>query len=57
MNETKNVYPEEQVKLDNEAQVQIELSLKMMDLLDDYGYNLVPVLKGGLPDIELKPRL
>ena len=53
----KSAYQEEQVKIDNEAQVQIELSLKMMDLLDDYGYNLVPVLKGGLPDIELKPRL
>ena len=53
MNEVKNAYPEEQKKLDNEFQTKLELSLKIEDLLDQYGYDLDAVLVNGMPQLRL----
>lgn len=54
MEETKNVYPDEQVKLDDEFKLRLELSMKISDLLDTYGYTIEAVLVDGLPEIDLK---
>lgn len=47
----KNIYPDEQEKISNDAKEILELSLKMKALLDDYGYAMEPTLVDGLPDI------
>ena len=48
-----SAYPDEQVKLDNDAMIELELIFKIQDLLDEYGYNLDATLRDGLPDLEL----
>lgn len=51
--ETKNVYPDEQEKLDNEFEIELELTLKLIDLLDRYGYDMEATMEDGLPAVNL----
>jgi len=48
-----NAYPDEQEKLDDDFEVELELVMKMRDLLDLYGYSIDAVLEDGLPAIRL----
>lgn len=50
--EIKNIYPDEQAKLDEDLKLEIELSYKLYHLLEDYGYTLEPVLVDGMPEIK-----
>ena len=45
----KNAYPDEQKKKDLDAQNELELMLKIMGILDYYGYFLEASLKDGDP--------
>jgi len=57
MSKTKNIYPDEQKKLDLQEENEMELMLKVMDLLDDYGYELTSVLEDGVPVLKLSQSL
>ncbi len=50
----RNIYPEEQDKLDRTAEIELELTLKITDLLDLYGYYMVAELEDGMPIISLR---
>lgn len=52
MNEVKNIYPDEQTKIDDDIKDEMELTLKIMALLNDYGYNMEPTLVNGLPEVK-----
>jgi len=53
MSEVKNIYKDEQEKIDNDTQVEIELSFKLQELLDRYGYDLIAEMEDGLPAVKL----
>ena len=47
-----NIYPDEQVKLDDAMKAELELSFKISNLLSEYGYAMEPTLVNGLPEIK-----
>lgn len=51
--EVQNIYPEEQDKIEDRFQTELELSMKIMELLDLYDYDLEAKLVGGLPEVQL----
>ena len=53
MSEVKNIYKDEQEKIDNDTQVELELSFKLQELLDRYGYDLIAEMEDGLPAVKL----
>lgn len=55
--DTKNIYPDEQEKIDDRFQIEMELMLKLEDLLDEYNYELVPKVDSNGPRIDLQPCL
>ena len=48
-----NAYTDEQEKLDDKFEVELELMLKLGEILDRYGYSLEAVLAGNAPEIRL----
>lgn len=54
MNDVKNIYADEQDKLDRTAEMELELTLKLTDLLDLYNYYMVAELEDGKPVIALR---
>jgi len=52
-----NVYPDEQEKLDNKFKIELELSMKIQDLLDLYNYSFEAKVVDGLPEVTLVPRV
>jgi len=50
--EVKNIYPDEQTKIDDDTKDEMELTARIMHLLDDYGYTIEPTLVNGLPEIK-----
>lgn len=48
-----NAYEDENEKLDDKFAVELELMLKIADLLDRYNYELDAVLVAGEPEIRL----
>ena len=56
MSEVKNIYADEQKKLDNREMIELELTLKLLDLLDLYNYSLDAELRDGLPALKLSKR-
>jgi len=52
MNEIRNAYPDEQEKLENDLQTKLELSLKIENLLDQYGYKMVVEMVKGRPLVD-----
>jgi len=53
MTEVKNIYPDEQQKIEDRFQTELELSMKIMDLLDRYDYDLEAKLVDGMPEVQL----
>ena len=53
MNETKNAYEDEKEKIDNDFEVELELTLKIEQLLEQYGYFVNIKMKEGVPVLEL----
>ena len=49
----RNAYKDEQEKIDDRFKIELELSFKLSDLLERYGYDLEARLVGGLPEIQL----
>lgn len=57
MNQVCNVYKDEQEKIDSRTKKEVELSLKIQDLLDDYEYDMEAVLVDGMPTVRLTERV
>lgn len=56
MSKTTNAYADEKEKLEQEEQAQMELTLKITELLDMYSYDIDAVLVDGMPEIKLVKR-
>lgn len=53
MEPIKNIYEDEQKKLDNLVREELELVFRIQNLLSDYGYKMEPALVNGVPEIKL----
>lgn len=48
-----NIYSDEQDKIEQEFERELELTLKIADLLDRYGYAMSAELEDGVPTLKL----
>jgi hypothetical protein len=56
-NRVRNIYEDEQDKIEDRFHEKLELSLKIMELLDQYDYDLDARLVEGMPEIKLIKRI
>lgn len=54
--EVRNAYPDEQKKLENQFMIELELMMKIADLLELYNYDLEAKMENGMPEIQLIQR-
>lgn len=48
----KNIYEDEQEKLDDMVKEELEMTFKISSILSDYGYVMEPTMVDGLPEIK-----
>lgn len=48
----KNIYPEEQDALEELARQELEVRLKVNQVLYDHGFTMYPIMDNGMPAIE-----
>ena len=49
--DVRNIYPDEQQKIEDRIKDEAELAFKINALLEDYGFRMTAVLKDGMPEI------
>lgn len=49
----RNAYKDEQKKIDDDFNTELELSFKIQELLERYGYFMEAELKSGVPVVQL----
>lgn len=52
----RNVYPDEQEKIEDRERTEIEILMKMYEIVDAYNYDLELVIEEGKPTFKLEPR-
>lgn len=52
----RSAYPDEQEKLENQFMIELELMMKIADLLELYSYDLEAKMEDGMPEIQLIQR-
>lgn len=53
----RNVYKDEQDKIEDRERTQLEILMKMYEIVDAYNYELELVLEDGKPAFKLEPKL
>ena len=52
MEPVRNIYEDEQKKLDDDLRAEVELTFRINNLLQEYGYVMEPALVDGVPEIK-----